>query len=66
MRPKKKIKRRNRKPKFTPEELQLAAQGKMRLPKRELNLDEILKIPTGRVKGNQAVEALLADRYEDD
>ncbi|HKV25491.1 MAG TPA: type II toxin-antitoxin system prevent-host-death family antitoxin [Candidatus Acidoferrum sp.] len=46
----------------TEEELELVAEGKMRLPKARIDLDEIFKIPTGRVKGNRAVEALLADR----
>lgn len=46
----------------TEEELQLVAEGKMRLPRGKVDLDEIFKIPTGRVKGNKAIEALLADR----
>ena len=33
------------------EELLLVAEGKMRLPKTKLNVDELLKIPTGRVSG---------------
>ena len=65
MRRKKQTKRRARKRRFTAEELQLAAEGKMRLPKRDIGVDEIFKIPTGRVHGNAAVEALLADRDED-
>jgi len=44
------------------EELKLVAAGKMRLPKAKINLKQLLKIPTGRVKGNRAIEALLADR----
>jgi hypothetical protein len=61
--PKKKpAKRRNRKPKFTAEELQLAAEGKIRLPKREVGLRELLRIPTYTLKKNTAVEALLSDR----
>lgn len=46
----------------TEEELQLLAAGKLRLPKTKVRLSQILKIPTGTVKGNRAVEALLADR----
>jgi len=47
------------------EELLLVAQGKMRLPERPLSdLDEIWKIPTGKLKGRKATEALLADREE--
>jgi prevent-host-death family protein len=43
-------------------ELKLVAAGKMRLPEIELDLEALLKIPTGRVRGNRAIEALLADR----
>lgn len=46
------------------EELLLVAQGKMRLPKEKVDLKQLLKIPTAKVKGNKAVEALLADRDE--
>jgi prevent-host-death family protein len=44
------------------EELKLVAAGKMRLPKAKVSLSQILKIRTGTVSGNKAVEALLADR----
>src|SRR5579862_9646896 len=49
------------------EELQLVAEGKMRLPERPLSdrdIDEIWKIPAGKLKGREAIEALLADREE--
>ena len=46
------------------EELLLVAAGKMRLPEKPLNVDELLKIPTGTVSGNQATQALLDDREE--
>jgi antitoxin (DNA-binding transcriptional repressor) of toxin-antitoxin stability system len=46
------------------QELALVAAGKMRLPIAEIDIDALLKIPTGTVKGNKAVEALLADREE--
>lgn len=46
------------------EELKLVAAGKMRLPKAKVSLRQLLKIPTGTVSGNKAVEALLADRDE--
>ena len=46
------------------EELLLVAQGRMRLPKERLDLKKFFKIRTGKVKGNKAVEALLADREE--
>ncbi len=48
----------------TEEELRLVAEGKMRLPLVHLNPKDLLKIPTGRVKGNGAIRALLADREE--
>jgi prevent-host-death family protein len=48
------------------EELQLVAEGKMRLPERPLSdLDEIWKTPpTRKLKGRRAIAALLADRNE--
>jgi prevent-host-death family protein len=46
------------------QELELVAAGKMRLPIEELDIEALLKIPTGTVEGNKAVEALLADREE--
>jgi len=48
----------------TEEELLLAAQGKMRLPKEKPSLRQLLRVPTGTVKGNKAVQALLVDREE--
>jgi prevent-host-death family protein len=47
------------------QELILVASGDMRLPQARLDVDELLKIPTGRVAGNKAVQALLADREEE-
>jgi prevent-host-death family protein len=47
------------------EELRLVAAGKLRLPEEELDIEELFKIPTGRVKGNAATQALLADREEE-
>jgi prevent-host-death family protein len=46
------------------EELLLVASGKMRLPQNPLNLERLLKIPTGKVSSNEAVQALLDDRAE--
>ena len=46
------------------DELLLVAAGRMRLPKVRLDVKELLKIPTGSVRGNRAVQALLADRKE--
>jgi prevent-host-death family protein len=48
----------------TEEELLLVAAGKMRMPKEPLKVEELLKIRTGRVSGNEAVHALLEDRAE--
>ena len=46
------------------EELFLVASGKMRLPQNSLDLDGFLKIRTGKVSSNEAVQALLDDRAE--
>jgi antitoxin (DNA-binding transcriptional repressor) of toxin-antitoxin stability system len=46
------------------QELMLVAAGKLRLPSVRLDVKELLKIPTGRVAGNKAIEAVLADREE--
>ena len=46
------------------DELILAAAGKMRLPRGRLDRQALWKIPTGSVRGNPAVEALLAEREE--
>jgi prevent-host-death family protein len=46
------------------EELLLVAAGKMRIPKNPININELLKIRTGKVSGNEAVQALLEDRAE--
>jgi prevent-host-death family protein len=46
------------------EELLLVAAGKMRMPQSALNVDELLKIRTGRVSRNEGVRALLDDRAE--
>jgi prevent-host-death family protein len=47
------------------QELLLVAAGKLRLPSERLDVKELLKIPTGRVAGNKAIEAVLADREEE-
>ncbi len=46
------------------EDLMLVAAGKLRLPKVRLNIKELLKIPTGSVAGNKAIQAVIADREE--
>jgi prevent-host-death family protein len=47
------------------QELMLVAAGKLRLPKGRLDVKELLKIPTGNVAGNKAIQAVLADREEE-
>jgi hypothetical protein len=47
-----------------PSELKLVAAGKLRLPAAPLDVTEIEKIPTGRVKRNRAIQAVVADRDE--
>ena len=44
------------------EELRLVAAGKLRLPEEELDIEALLKIPTGRVPGSKATRALISDR----
>ena len=46
------------------QELILVAAGRMRLPKVKLDVKRLLKIPTGTVAGNKAIQAVLADREE--
>jgi antitoxin (DNA-binding transcriptional repressor) of toxin-antitoxin stability system len=46
------------------QELELVAAGKLRMPVEQLDIKALLKIPTGTVEGNKAIEALLADREE--
>ena len=47
------------------QELVLVAAGKLRLPKARLSVSDLRKIPTGSVKGNKAMRAVLADREEE-
>ena len=42
-------------------DLLLAAAGKMRLPEKELDWKRFQRMPAARVKGNKAVQALLAE-----
>jgi antitoxin (DNA-binding transcriptional repressor) of toxin-antitoxin stability system len=44
--------------------LLLVAAGKMRLPKNEVEVNELLKIRTGRVSHREGTQALLDDREE--
>ena len=46
------------------QELKLVAAGKLRLPETRLDIKQLLKIPTGSVAENNAVQALAADREE--
>jgi len=47
------------------QELNLAAAGKLRLPQTRLDIQQLLKIPTGRVAENKAIQAVVADRDEE-
>ena len=46
------------------QELKLVAAGKLRLPKMQLDVKALLKLPTGTVKGNKAIQAIVAEREE--
>ena len=46
------------------QDLILVAAGKLRLPKSRLTVKGLLKIPTGSVTGNKAIQAVVADREE--
>jgi antitoxin (DNA-binding transcriptional repressor) of toxin-antitoxin stability system len=46
------------------EELKLVAAGKLRLPTVRLDVKQLLKVPTGTVKGNKAIRAVTAEREE--
>jgi prevent-host-death family protein len=46
------------------QELLLVAAGKMRLPKARLDPKKIENIATGKVSGNAAIRAVVADREE--
>jgi hypothetical protein len=43
----------------------LVAAGKLRLPCVRLDVKELLQITTGKVAGNKAIQAVLADRAEE-
>jgi len=47
------------------QELTLVAAGKLRLPKVQLDVKALLKIPTGTVEGNKAIQALVTERDEE-
>ena len=47
------------------QDLMLVAAGQLRLPKSRLNLKKLLKIPTGKVAGHKAIQALVAEREEE-
>jgi len=44
------------------EEMQLVAEGKMKLPEQEMDWDEFFSIPTGHVSREVAIRALLESR----
>jgi prevent-host-death family protein len=45
-------------------ELLLVAAGELRMPKASVEVDKLLKIPTGTVAGNEGIQALLNDRED--
>lgn len=45
-------------------ELKLVATGEMRLPEMALDSRNLSKIPTGKVRGNRAIRAVLTDRED--
>jgi prevent-host-death family protein len=47
------------------QDLILVAGGKLRLPKARLNTKALLKIPTGKVSGHKAIQAVIAEREEE-
>jgi prevent-host-death family protein len=48
----------------TEEELLFVAAGKMRLPDRPVDLEKVLRIPTGKHLGRAGTQALLEDREQ--
>jgi len=46
------------------EELLLVAAGKMRLPKSAVDLEKLLRVPTGRLVGREVTQALLEEREQ--
>jgi prevent-host-death family protein len=46
------------------QELMLVAAGKLRLPSARLDVKALLKIPTGTVAGNKAIQAVVGGREE--
>jgi hypothetical protein len=46
------------------QERRLVGAGKMRLPKKRLDVKKLSKISTGAASGNKAIQAVLADREE--
>jgi prevent-host-death family protein len=46
------------------EELLLVAAGKMRLPKHPVDLEKLLRVPTGRIVGREVTQALLDERVQ--
>jgi prevent-host-death family protein len=48
----------------TEEELLLVAAGKMRLPEKPVDLEKVLRIPTGEHLGRAGTQALLEDREQ--
>ena len=49
----------------TSQELLLVGAGKMRLPKAPLDVEGLLKIPTGKVPGHAVAQAVMEDREDE-
>jgi prevent-host-death family protein len=47
------------------QDLILVAAGKLRLPKARINRRAFWKIPTGKVSGHKAIQAVVAEREEE-
>jgi len=48
----------------TEEEILLVAAGKMRMPKNPVDLENLLRVPTGRLLGRGVTQALVEEREQ--
>lgn len=61
---KKRLRRFPKSVKANEEERWLVMAGKLRLPQARINVADLLRIPTGRIAGTGAIQALLDEREE--
>jgi prevent-host-death family protein len=47
------------------QDLVLVAAGKLRLPETRLNVEELMKIRTGKVAGHKATRTLISEREDE-